>query len=108
MPNGHSGGFLIETAALTRLLRTVPGTAPIGKLAGGSEPRLRFVTATEALRLVEESPKAHLAVEEQAHSFYIIHVRDEPALVWVSVKSDSPIFAAPALQQSQGKLEHPS
>jgi hypothetical protein len=108
MPNGHSGGFLIETATLKGLLRAAPDTAPIGKLAVRSSPRLRLVNATEVLRLVEESPHERLAVEEQDHSFYIIHVRDEPTPVWVSVKSDSPIFAALALQHSRWKLEHPS
>jgi hypothetical protein len=61
MPNGHSGSFLIETAALKRLLRAAPDTAPIGKLAGGSsDPGLRLVNATEVLRLVEESPTTAL------------------------------------------------
>ena len=93
---------------LKRLLRAAPDTAPIGKLVrGSSDLRLQLVNATEVLRLVEESPYERLAVEEQDHSFYIIHVRDEPTLTWVSVKSDSPIFAALALQQSQWKLEHP-
>lgn len=109
MPNGYSGGFFIDTAALKRLLRAAPDTAPIGKLAGGSSnPRLRLVDAIEVLHLVEDSPHERLAVEEQDHSFYIIHVSDGPSLAWLSVTSESPIFAALALQHSRWKLEHPS
>ena len=57
------------------------------------------------IELVEESPHARLAVEESDHSFYVIHVSDEPPLVWASVKSGSPIFAALEILHSQWKLE---
>jgi len=36
------------------------------------------------------SDHERLAVEEQDHSFYIIHVRDEPTLIWVSVNQIRP------------------
>jgi hypothetical protein len=109
MPNGHSGGFAIEASALKRLLRAVPETAPVGMLTGdASDPRLRPVNATEVLHLVEKSPYERLSIEEQDHSFYIVHISDEPTLVWLSVKSDSPLFAVLALAHSQWKLEHPS
>jgi hypothetical protein len=109
MPNGHSGGFFIDTAELQRLFRAVPGTAPIGKLAGGSSgPRLRIVHASEAMHLVAESRHERVAVEEQDHSFYIIHISDEPTLLWISVTSDSPIFGGLAQQHAQWKFEHPT
>jgi hypothetical protein len=109
MPKGHSGRFFIDTAALKRLLHDVPGTTPIGMLAGGtSGSRLRLADATEVVHLVEQVSHERIAVEEQDHSFFIIHVSDEPTLIWISVKSDSPIFGGLAQQQTQWKLDHPT
>lgn len=109
MPNGHSGSFLIGTATLKRLLRDLPGTTPIGKLAGdASRSRLRLADAAEVLRLVEQASHERIAVEEQDHSFFIIHVSDEPTPIWLSVKADSPIFGGLAQQQTQWKLDHPA
>jgi hypothetical protein len=110
MPNGRSGGFPIETADLRRLLSEVADTASIGKLAseGGSpRPELRPVVRAEVLRLVEECRQQHVAVEEQDHSSYIIHLSNEP-VVWVLVNPDSPMFAGLKQRHGQWKIEHPN
>ena len=109
MPNGRSGGFPIDTADLKRLVSEVAGAASIGMLtAGSASPALRPAVGAEVLRLVEECPHERLAVEEQDHSSYIIHLSNEHPLVWVWVSSDSPIFAA--LRQRHGQWEgaHPN
>jgi hypothetical protein len=107
MPNGHSGGFPIDTADLKQLLSAVADTAPIGMLADGSSA-LRPADAAKVLQLVEAFPKERLAVEEQDYSFYIIHIRDEPTALWVSVRADSPVFAGLKQQHAQWKLHHPT
>ena len=109
MPNGRSGGFPIDTADLKRLVSEVADTASIGKLAsrgGSSSPRLRPTVGAEVLRLVGECPHKRVAVEEQDHSSYIIHLGKEP-VVWILVQPDSPIFAGLKQRHGQWEIEHP-
>jgi hypothetical protein len=109
MPNGRSGGFPIDTADLKRLVSEVADTTSIGMLAspdGSSSPRLRPTVGAEVLRLVEECLQERVAVEEQDHSSYIIHLSNEP-VVWVLVKPDSPIFAGLKQRHGQWEIEHP-
>jgi len=61
----------------------------------------------EVLRLVEECPQERVAVEEQDHSSYIIHLSNEP-VVWVCVQPDSPIFAGLKQRHGQWEIEHPN
>jgi hypothetical protein len=110
MPNGRSGGFPIDTTALKQLVSEVADTASIGMLAsaGGSpSPGLRSTVAAEVLRLVEECPHGRVAVEEQDHSSYIIHLSNEP-VVWVWVQPDSPIFTGLKQRHGQWEIEHPN
>src|SRR5438093_8250140 len=101
-------GF-VERLVLDVVQPAASDTLPIGKLADGvSGPTLRPANATEVLRLLEESVHERLAVEEQDHSFFIIHISKEPTLLWVSVTSDSPIFAGLAQWQARWTVEHPN
>jgi hypothetical protein len=110
MPNGRSGGFPINTADLKRLVSEVSDTAVVGMLTstgGSSTPRLRPAVGAEVLRLVEECPHERVAVEEQDHSSYVIHLSNEP-MVWVLVQPDSPIFGGLKQRHGQWATEHPN
>ena len=109
MPNGRSGGFPIDTGDLKRLVSEVADTAFLGMLASdgsSSSPRLRPTVGAEVLRLVEACSHARVAVEEQDHSSYLIHLSNEP-VVWVLVRPDSPIFAGLKQRHGQWEIEHP-
>jgi hypothetical protein len=109
MPNGRSGGFPIEAADLVKLIGAFSHGEPIGKLLDDSaSPKLRTVDATEIIRLIEERPLERLAVEEQDHTFYVIHIRNEPPLVWVVVDSESPILAELKQRHVRWNIEHPN
>jgi hypothetical protein len=86
MPNGRSGGFLIETSDLKRLISAVSADAPIAMVVDESSgPRPRETDAKEVLRLVGECAYERVAVEEQDHASYIIHLRNVPTPIWVVV-----------------------
>lgn len=109
MPNGRSGGFLIETAALKRLVSTVSDTTAIGQVVGGSpNPRIWRADAAEVARVVEECPHEQVAVEEQDCQAYVIHLRNTPTVVWLVVHSESPLFVELRQQHAQWKIEHPN
>jgi hypothetical protein len=105
MPNGRSGGFVIETADLKQLVTAVSDTAVVGKLSTGLQ--LRAASAAELSRCIEESPHDRIAVEEQDKTFYIIHIRNEPDIIWVSVNSESPIFVKLRQRHARWMAEHP-
>jgi hypothetical protein len=108
MPNGRSGGFPIETGTLKDVVGAASDAAPVGLIFDASSgPRFRPVGRSEVLRLIEDCPSARVAVEEQDHSSYIIHLRDEPSLGWVSVSPESPIFSELRQFHDQWKIEHP-
>ena len=95
MPNGRSGGFVIETADLKRLVEAVSGDALVGKAMVGlptARPKLTEACAAEVARFLEECPHDRIAVEEQDHASYIIHISKEPTIIWVLISSQSPIF----------------
>ena len=50
MPNGRSGGFVIETADLKQLVTAVSDTAVVGKLTTGLQ--LRAASAADKVRLI--------------------------------------------------------
>jgi hypothetical protein len=108
MPNGRSGGFPIEVAELKRLVDGTGG-AQIGMLAGdnaratGLQPAL----SPAVLRLLAECRSERVAVEEQDHSAYIIHLSNVPTL-WVLVYQDSPIFAGLKQRHDQWKIDNPN
>src|SRR5271157_2398110 len=91
MPNGRSGGFIIEKADLNRLVKNLPDAQYVCKIVKKS-PRLQPADALEIARLVDECPKDRIAVEEQDDKFYVIHLSNEPELLWLMVGSESPIY----------------
>jgi hypothetical protein len=85
MPNGHTGGFEIDTAELKRLIMSTP-EADASLFTGGSP--VTPVTATEVGGLLAQCQQDRVYVEEQDHTHYIIHISDEP-VVWIMVGPNS-------------------
>jgi hypothetical protein len=105
MPNGRSGGFVIETADLKQLVTTVSDTAVVGQLTTGLRPRA--ASAAEISRCIEECPRDRIAVEEEDKTSYIIHITNEPDIIWLSVNSESPIFVQLRQRHARWMAEHP-
>ena len=105
MPNGRSGGFIIEKADLLRLIATVANDELVGSLL--TFPRPREIRVGETVRAVEECPHNRIVVEEQDHSSYIIHVRNEPDALWIMIASSSPLFAELRRQHARWTSERP-
>jgi hypothetical protein len=109
MPNGRSGGFPIDTTDLNALVSQLADNALLGILAaaeGAPAPRLRPTVRDDVVRLIAECPQQRVAVEEQDHSAYIIHLSNEP-VVWVCVQADSPLFAGLRQRHIQWHSDHP-
>src|SRR6267378_1981130 len=77
MPNGRSGGFVIKTADLKELVKAVSDTTVVGQVVVLRLP-FRAAEAAEVTRLVEECQHDRVAVEEQGHKGYVIHLSNEP------------------------------
>ena len=116
MPNGRSGGFVIKTADLKELVKTVSDTAVVGKMVVHPLPRetvpnvpptIRAGNAAEVTRFFEECPHDRVAVEEQDNKFYIIHLSNEPKLLWLLIGSESPIFPELRQRHAQWATDHP-
>jgi len=105
MPNGRSGGFLIEKADLKNLLKTFPNDTVVAKVIEGSA--LRDAVALETLRFVDECPYEHIAVEEQGHKAYIIHLRNAPEMIWLVVQSEAPLLLELRQRHQKWAAEHP-
>jgi hypothetical protein len=103
MPNGHSGGFQMEVAALAALLESVGPQDVVGKLVHDPPP-LTPVTATEVLRALSGVTATTVPVEEQDRSFYVVHFTDKPRVMWLMVTSASPIFSGLRERHSSQKL----
>jgi hypothetical protein len=73
MPNGRSGGFVIETVDLRELVKAVSDTTVVGQAFVNSLPP-RLVSSSEVSRLVEECRHDRIAVEEQDNAAYVIHL----------------------------------
>jgi hypothetical protein len=106
MPNGRSGGFVIEKAELRNLIKTFPDDTVLARVLEGSA-RPRLTNALETTRLVSECPNDRVAVEEQDHAAYIIHLRDEPEIIWLAVLSDAPLFLGLRQRHRQWTTQHP-
>ena len=89
MPNGRSGGFVIEKTALAGLFKAMLESTGVTVAFGGSRPRP--IDALEIVTLIERCPNDRLAVEEQDHTWRIIHVSNEP-VIWITVLPQSQIF----------------
>ena len=105
MPNGRSGGFIMQTNDLKELIKAVSGTTFVGHLlVQGLTPRLGC--ASDVAPFVEECLQDRLAVEEQHHDSYIIHLSNEP-IRWLSVGSGSSLFPELRRRHAQWVAEHP-
>jgi hypothetical protein len=105
MPNGRSGGFLLDKAELKRLIATTAQTAVVGHVLGGS-PRPTQSSGAELTALVEQCQLEHVAIEEQDGEDYIIRLSNDPIL-WIVVGSESPMLAALHECHSRWKTKHP-
>jgi hypothetical protein len=105
MPNGRSGGFLISTADWKELAKTVPEETIVGNLFGVNS--VRAVSIADVNRSIEASARDHVPVEEQHHHDYIVHISDEPEILWLSIGPKSPIFPELKRLHAQHKSEHP-
>jgi hypothetical protein len=81
MPNGRSGGFPLDKSELKRLVSQASVELPSTMLIDESGRRPRETDSNELLNLIEKCPSEWVAVEEQDHSAYIIHLCNEPALI---------------------------
>jgi hypothetical protein len=106
MPNGRSGGFVINTADLKELVKIIPDETVVGQMVVLPSP-IRAASAAEVIRFVEECPHDGVAVEEQDNKSYIVHLSHEPKLVWLVIGSESPIFLEFPRRHAQWKTEHP-
>ena len=112
MPNGRCGGFPIERDALRRLLEGFAADLHVGSTRDESQRRwtTRKVTVAELGALVDTHCGTMIAVEEQDHSWYIIHIRNIPESVedvWVVVDGESPLFPVLRQQHEAWVTEHP-
>jgi hypothetical protein len=105
MPNGRSGGFVLERADLKQLVQAVSQDAVVGKIAIRFE--LQPASAAEIARCIDECSEDRVAVEEQDHAFYIVHIGKQPVGTWLSVTSESAIFAELRRHHTQWMSEHP-
>ena len=106
MPNGRSGGFVIEKADLKHLVKALPDTKVVARIMFHSSPP-RAADAAEITRFVEECPNDRIAVEEQDHECYIIHLSNGPQLMWVVALSKTPMFLELRQRHERWTTEHP-
>lgn len=105
MPNGRSGGFVIESTDLKQVLQAVSDDLVVGQLASRFDRQA--VKAAEVTRLIEECPHDRIDVEEHDRTFYIIQISDQPTLKWVAVFPESPIFDELRRRHAQWMVDHP-
>jgi hypothetical protein len=59
------------------------------------------------MTLLEGVARTQVAVEEQDHAWYVIHVSNEPIL-WIAVGKDSPLLGRLREYHEQFRKEHPN
>ena len=91
MPNGRTGGFYLTPPELEHLLKHYEGNTVVGKML--KEP----VTASELMQVLGEWKRDEVPIEEQDHSWYIVHFPE-----WVAVDAESPLFQG--LRQAHGEF----
>jgi hypothetical protein len=107
MPNGRSGGFVIDKADLEQLvkkLRDSIATTRVNDLPSTHDS----IDVLELARFIEDCPNDRIAVEEQYHSSYIIHLSNEPEPIWFAVAPDTPIFVELRERHKRWAREHPN
>lgn len=82
MPNGRSGGFYLKPLEFHRLLEQHDGETVVGRTL--EDP----LTASQMLRILARWKRDVIPIEEQDHSWYIIHFPR-----WVTVDERSPLFS---------------
>jgi hypothetical protein len=87
MPNGRSGGFILEKTELKNLVGAFPSATLVATKVEFT--RLRPLDTLEAGRLIDECRNDRIAVEEQDHTGYIVHLSNEPEIIWFGVVPDS-------------------
>lgn len=83
MPNGRSGGFCLRRNDFERLLSECEGNTIVGK----GWIRHESLTASELRQVLAQWKGDEVPVEEQDHSWYIVHFPE-----YVTVTGDSPLF----------------
>ena len=63
------------------------------------------VNAAEVIRFLGEHAQDRVAVEEQDHAAYLIHIGEVAS--WVAVRSESPVFAELRQRHAQWMTDHP-
>ena len=105
VPNGRSGGFLIDRADLLIVLESLPSTCEIGlQLDFGSRGASGEVLSTQvnagaAITMLAALRWDRVWIEEQDHRRYIIHFDRSPITTdsvddgkWIDVGPESPLF----------------
>jgi hypothetical protein len=105
MPNGRSGGFLLDVADLKRVIMASPSGEVIA-FVSDDQRRFTALTEFELTPLVDQCLYTPVAVEEQDGSVYVIHLGDELTR-WVVVGSESPLQAPLRQLHSQWSAQHP-
>lgn len=105
MPNGQSGGFLIDRHEFAQLLDALSSTSTVG-ISVGAVNRARSIgppstclSKADMIELLVAFPSGRVWIEEQDHRFYVIHL-DHPADKpgppdgdkWILVGPDSQLF----------------
>ncbi|MGH9492415.1 MAG: hypothetical protein ACRD2K_02845 [Terriglobales bacterium] len=81
MPNGRSGGFYLKRNAFEQLLSECEGDTAAGKTLK------KRISASELRQVLNQWKGDEVLVEEQDHTWYIVHFTE-----WVTVSNDSPLF----------------
>jgi hypothetical protein len=105
VPNGRSGGFLIDRAELARLLEALPAMCEVGvpvisayrARSSGVQPM--HLSAAGMVAMLSAVEWNNVWIEEQDHHDYVIHL-DQPVDKvdrldgdkWIIVGPDSPLF----------------
>jgi hypothetical protein len=105
MPNGRSGGFLMQTADLKRLFDGLPDSANAGQIIAGYA-RPREASLSEIAKLVGECAQEKVPVEEQDGTAYIVHLSNEPIL-WLFVFKESRLLDGLKRSHAEFLAEHP-
>ena len=107
MPNGRTGGFIIELGDLKELVNSASEATVVGHILNQSQSMRPQPAATaEALRFVNECKYERVAVEEQHRDSYIIHLSREP-LIWLIVGPEHPLFEGLRQRHVQWMTGHP-
>jgi hypothetical protein len=103
MPNGRSGGFVIETADLEQIVEGVSPDMVVGEVFTGAKPQ--ETAAADIVRLIQQCSNDRLGVEEQDHAYYIVHLSNS-GTKWLIVDSSSPIFTELRNRHVRWRAEH--